>query len=102
MLSFVATTLRATPRGSAADLGRQLYVEQDRAIRDPAIAQLGLPITRVSGELHSAILRVANERRACLIVMPTQGHDSIGDVLLGSHTEHAIRDAECPVLSVPS
>ena len=69
---------------------------------DPAIAELGVSVMRVSGDLETAIVGAAKERRACLIVMPTRGHDSVGDVLLGSHTEHVIRDAECPVLSVPS
>jgi nucleotide-binding universal stress UspA family protein len=69
---------------------------------DPEIEQLGVPVTRASNHLESAILGVAKARHACLIVMPTRGHDSVGDVLLGSHTEHVIRDAECPVLSVPS
>lgn len=69
---------------------------------DPAIAELGVPITRATRDVEGTIVRLAKERRACLIVMPTQGHDSIGDVLLGSHSEHVIRDAECPVLSVPS
>jgi nucleotide-binding universal stress UspA family protein len=69
---------------------------------DPAIAELGVPITRASSDVETAISRVARERRVCLIVMPTRGHDSVGDVLLGSHTEHVIRDADCPVLSVPS
>lgn len=69
---------------------------------DPEIARLGIPVTRATGGLDSAILDVARARRACIIVMPTAGHDSIGDVLLGSHTEQVIRDAECPVLSVPS
>ena len=69
---------------------------------DPELAELGVPVTRASSDVDSAIVYVAKERRACLIVMPTRGHDSVGDVLLGSHTEHVIRDAECPVLAVPS
>lgn len=69
---------------------------------DPALAQLGVPVTRVSSDVDHAILGTARKRNACLIVMPTQGHDSVGDVLLGSHTERVIRDSQCPVLSVPS
>lgn len=69
---------------------------------DPAIAQLGVRVSQAASEdLDTAILHAAKNRNACLIVMPTRGHDSVGDVLLGSHTEHVIRDAECPVLSVP-
>lgn len=40
-------------------------------------------------------------RDACLIVVPSRGHESIGDVLFGSRTEHVVRDATCPVLVVP-
>lgn len=69
---------------------------------DPAIAELGIQVTRARRDVDGAIVRVANEHRACLIVMPTLGHDSVGDVLLGSNTEHVIRHADCPVLSVPS
>jgi nucleotide-binding universal stress UspA family protein len=69
---------------------------------DSALAQIGVPVIRLSSNLESAILGVAAVRHACLIVMPTRGHDGVGDVLLGSHTEHVIRAAECPVLSVPS
>lgn len=69
---------------------------------DPKIAALGVPVTRTTSDIDGTIVRMAKERRACLIVMPTHGHDSVGDVLLGSHSEHVIRDAECPLLSVPS
>lgn len=69
---------------------------------DPEIALLGVPVTRVRSDLENAILGFAKKRHACLIVMPTHGHDSAGDILLGSHTERVIREAECPVLSVPS
>jgi nucleotide-binding universal stress UspA family protein len=68
---------------------------------NPALAALGVPTLRVDGPLEDAILELARERRACVIVMPTHGHDGVGDVLHGSHTERVIRDAECPVLSVP-
>ncbi len=33
--------------------------------------------------------------------MVTRGHDGLADVLRGSHTEQVLRDAGCPVLSVP-
>jgi nucleotide-binding universal stress UspA family protein len=69
---------------------------------DLDIALLGVPVIRAGSDLEPAILAVAKQRQACLIVMPTHGHDSVGDVLLGSHTERVIRDSECPVLSVPS
>jgi nucleotide-binding universal stress UspA family protein len=69
--------------------------------RDPALEELGVTVTRVDGSLEDAILEVARTHDTCVIVMPTAGHDGFGDVLLGSHTERVIREATCPVLSVP-
>jgi nucleotide-binding universal stress UspA family protein len=54
---------------------------------------------RAGRKLEDAILDVAQD--ACLVVMPTRGHDGLGDVFLGSHTERVIRNASCPVLAVP-
>jgi nucleotide-binding universal stress UspA family protein len=68
---------------------------------DPRLAELGVEVTRERGQLEEAIVDVARAYGASLIVMPTRGHDGIGDALLGSHTEHVIREAGCPVLSVP-
>jgi len=70
-------------------------------VADPALDRLGVPVTRIEGSLEDAILEVARMHHACVIVMPTSGHDGFGDVLLGSHTERLIREATCPVLSVP-
>lgn len=47
------------------------------------------------------IITAANDRDAGVIVMTTRGHDGVLDVLFGSHTDHVIRDAPCPVLVVP-
>lgn len=69
---------------------------------DPELATLGVPLTRVDGALEDAIVELARAHGACVIVMPTSGHDGVGDVLLGSHTERVIRRASCPVLSVPA
>jgi nucleotide-binding universal stress UspA family protein len=49
--------------------------------------------------LEDAILEQAED--ACLVVMATRGHDSLGDVIRGSHTDRVLHRAHCPVLSVP-
>ena len=36
-----------------------------------------------------------------LVVMGTEGHDSIRDMLRGSTTERVLRHATCPLLIVP-
>ncbi|HEX7843655.1 MAG TPA: universal stress protein [Kofleriaceae bacterium] len=68
---------------------------------DPELDRLGLVTTRVEGVLEEAILDAVQARGACMIVMPTRGHDGAGDVLRGSHTERVIHAAGCPVLAVP-
>jgi nucleotide-binding universal stress UspA family protein len=67
---------------------------------DPELARLGAAVTRIDGVLEDAIVDAVRARDACMIAMATRGHDSVGDVLLGSHTERVIREASCPVLSV--
>jgi nucleotide-binding universal stress UspA family protein len=68
---------------------------------DPKLSQLGLPVVYTPGPLEDAVAARARDHEACLIVMSTRGHDGVLDVLRGSHTERVIRDARCPVLSVP-
>jgi nucleotide-binding universal stress UspA family protein len=68
---------------------------------DPELERLGFPIVRIDGVLEDGIITAARRRDARLIVMATRGHDGIADLLHGSHTERVIREADCPVLSVP-
>jgi nucleotide-binding universal stress UspA family protein len=63
-------------------------------------SELDVPIANVAGPIEAAIIGVARARPGAAIVMLTQGHDGLRDVLVGSHTEHVIRDARLPVLSV--
>ncbi len=53
------------------------------------------------GDVVDTILAVSADRDADLIVMATQGHDGFLDALRGSTTERVLRQAKCPVLSVP-
>jgi nucleotide-binding universal stress UspA family protein len=54
-----------------------------------------------AARVADGIVAAARDRSACLIAMATRGHDGLADVLRGSHTEQVLRDAGCPVLSVP-
>ena len=70
------------------------------------IALVGAPGLRVRsmvvpGSAGAAIASAIRDHDPRLIVMPTHGHDGAIDALLGSHTEHVVRQAVCPVLSVP-
>ena len=48
----------------------------------------------------TAIVAVARERGADLIVMGTHGRRGLAHLLLGSVAEQVVRTAECPVLTV--
>lgn len=67
----------------------------------PVELSAGVRLMTARGRLEEAISEVAQREGACVIVMPTHGHDGIGDTLWGSHTEHVMREARCPVLVVP-
>lgn len=86
--------------GHAAGPADELVIVH-AGLPDPDLHRLGIPVLGIEGALEDAIAEAARGRDACLIAMATRGHDGLGDVLRGSHTERVIREASCPVLSVP-
>src|SRR5215475_11096753 len=60
------------------------------------------PIRVVQGPVEETILRIAQERQADMIAMPTAGRDGWLDALRGSTTEQVLRRAPCPVLAIPT
>lgn len=52
------------------------------------------------GSITSEIVNIADEKKAGLIVMGTQGGDSDSSVLLGSNAYRVLAKAHCPVLTV--
>lgn len=77
-----------------------LHVGEHELALPPSLGD-GVRVLRRRGRLEEAIAEAARQEGACVIVMPTHGHDGLRDTLLGSHTEHVLRDASCPVLVVP-
>jgi nucleotide-binding universal stress UspA family protein len=55
-------------------------------------------VTVPKGSVEAVVADQAEH--ADLVVMATRGHDSLHDVLLGSHTDDVLHRASCPVLSV--
>jgi nucleotide-binding universal stress UspA family protein len=53
------------------------------------------------GDVTGAILKTAEETRAGLIVMSTEGRHGFLDGLRGSTSEQVLRRAPCPLLAVP-
>lgn len=55
-----------------------------------------------SGELVDEIVHTANDMRADLIVMPTEGRGGLRDALRGSITELVLRRTPCALLAAPT
>jgi nucleotide-binding universal stress UspA family protein len=90
------------PSGEGADAARGLAAAR-------AFAELAgrpdaeiVPLHISTPHIADAIVAEAQARDACLIVMATHGHDGLLDALRGSRTEHVVREAGCPLLSVPA
>lgn len=81
-----------------------LHVEDGRAAPNPSLPErkgVHFHVETVKDPIEAALLERAQTLRAGVIVMATRGHDSLRDVLLGSHAERVLRRAPCPVLSIP-
>jgi nucleotide-binding universal stress UspA family protein len=54
------------------------------------------------GDVVDVICRTADEMKADLIVMTTEGRHGFLDALRGSHSERVLRRTPCPLLAIPA
>jgi universal stress protein A len=54
----------------------------------------------VEGRAYRQILQVAVEQQSSLIVMGVQGRSAVDRLFFGSTTNHVVRQATCPVLTL--
>lgn len=54
------------------------------------------------GAVAQEIVQVASNKKVDLIMMATQGHDSIADFFKGNVTEQVLRNAPCAVAAIPA
>ena len=84
------------------------YLEADARSRLEAllpaetVKELGPECVVASGKAYRQILRVAEERKAGVIVTGVRGRGSMDLMLFGSTANHLVRLASCPVLTVRS
>lgn len=79
-----------------------LHVADGRPAPEPRLPEgFRLRHQAADGGLDGAIVDTANALGVDAVVMVTRGHDAIGDVLLGSHTERALHQCRRPMLWVP-
>ncbi|HVW23906.1 MAG TPA: universal stress protein [Polyangiaceae bacterium] len=57
-----------------------------------------LEVVITAGSPHGALVRLADERGAALLVVGAASHESLDRVLFGSTAEQVVRYAHCPVL----
>jgi nucleotide-binding universal stress UspA family protein len=90
--------------GNAGSKLTLLHVGKESTFPHVHIPSRDVPIARMSrqGSPVSEILAAAEETSANLIIMVTQGTEGYLDALRGTTTEQVIRNAPCPVLSVPA
>ncbi len=67
---------------------------------DPGAPDVEVERHLVTGEPADAIVRLAEEEKADLIVMSTHGRTGLTRLLMGSVAETVVRRAACPVLTV--
>ena len=100
----MATDLEAFPRSTLA--AYRAEYEQWCATRlgesVPAAARVCCTVREMmaSGAAHREILRAAAEHGCDLIVMGVSRQRGLGDRVFGSTTQHVVRAAPCPVLTV--
>jgi nucleotide-binding universal stress UspA family protein len=70
-----------------------------RVVPPAATAWCRLEKLILAGKPYREILRVAEERKADLIVMGVLGRNPVDLALFGSTTQHVVRSAGCPVLT---
>ena len=72
----------------------------DAALSDEARTYCTMDTMVADGKPYRQILRVAAERHADLIVIGVRGRSPIDLMLFGSTTQHVVRLAGCPVLTL--
>ena len=85
--------------GLLGDLKADVWKRLNSVVEDAAPE---MPVERfvTVGSPHREIVRIATERKAELVVLGAYSHGPIDRIFFGSTTNHVVRQARCPVLTV--
>jgi nucleotide-binding universal stress UspA family protein len=78
----------------------QVLAEMSQSLNLAAVSPRATPLAE-AGDPQAAIIDQAVSKKADLIVMGTHGRRGFKRLLLGSVTEAVLREAPCPILTVP-
>jgi nucleotide-binding universal stress UspA family protein len=95
-------TMSAVPLyypGLLGDLKADIWKRLNSVVADAAPE---IPVERIVtvGAPHREIVRVAGERKTDLIALGAHSHGAIDHMFFGSTTNHVVRAAACPVLTI--
>jgi nucleotide-binding universal stress UspA family protein len=79
---------------------RELQANERLAALARAGAECGLTCRVVHGKAYAAVLRVAAEEHADLIVLGVGGRSAVDRTVFGSTANQVVRQATCPVLTI--
>jgi len=88
----VVRNLEMSKRAAQEHLARYVASHTGPTFKTESLIMVDRPVT--------AIVKIAGQRHADLIVMGTHGRSGLSRVMLGSVTERVLREASCPVLTV--
>jgi nucleotide-binding universal stress UspA family protein len=83
---------------ATAEVYRQARLKE--AIPEAARAYCTIDVSLPTGTPYREILRVAEERKADLLVIGIHGRGAVDRMLFGSTAQHLVRQASCPVLTL--
>lgn len=78
-----------------ADIGKQL-----QSVVTTAAAGVDVECLVTAGTPHAEIVRIAAEQESDLVVVGAHSHPAVERILFGSTTNHVVRRAPCPVLTI--
>tara|TARA_B100000029_G_scaffold87638_1_gene77703 strand:+ start:632 stop:1078 length:447 start_codon:yes stop_codon:yes gene_type:complete len=90
-----------TVKSKFRDIAVKAKNEMNTLIKDLEAEEIDIEILLKEGKPCNTIIEHAESLSADLIIMGTNGNDSLKDYVLGSTANNVCNDAKCPVLIVP-
>jgi len=90
-----------TVKSKFRDIAVKAKNEMNTLIKDLEAEEIDIEILLKKGQPCNTIIEQAESLSVDLIIMGTNGNDSLKDYILGSTASNVCNNAKCPVLTVP-